>query len=456
MENLFLNELIKAVNGEFLIGNPRETVEHISIDTRTLQKGDYYFAIKGNRFDGHKFVKNAVEKGAKGIIISEKEVDFGNPFPTVPSVIRVEDTTKALGDLALYYRKKWNIPLVAITGSNGKTTAKQMLFSILSKKGKTLCNQGNFNNQIGLPLTLFELSKEHQFAIVEMGTSLPGEIARLSEIAMPAIGVITNIGYTHLENFKDKEGVFEEKKTLFNNLKTDGCAVINIDDEYLKRLISNDKYAKITFSINSESDIKADNIDLRNKGVSFDLHISSKTIRVHLPVYGIFNVYNAMAASCAAFKLGIDIDLIRDGLQSYSQPKMRMEIIELKIGATVVNDAYNSNPSSVRESITSMIQAFPNKEKLVVLGDMLELGQDSEKFHSELGDFIDSQFLNKIYLYGPQMKNTFTSIRNSSALYFKTKEELLAELQKYLNKDSVVLFKASRGMALEEVINKLI
>lgn len=456
MEKLSIGELIKAIGGEFLIGDPYLTVQNISIDSRTLSRGDFYFAIKGKKLDGHTFIKQAIEKGAGGIVISEGDFEFGNAFPQFPAVIRVPDTTRALGDLGAYYRKKWNIPVVAITGSNGKTTTKQMLFSILSKKGETLCNRGNLNNLFGLPLTLFDISSSHKYVVVEMGTSLPGEISRLSEIASPDIGIITNIGYSHLQDLKNREGVFAEKKTLFDKLQKEGCAIINLDDEYLKNLVNEGAYEKISFGIKGKADIFGEKIEEASNGLYFDMNMFSKRTSVKLPVVGSFNVLNALAAAGAAWKLGIDIKSIKEGLESFTPPGMRMQPAKLSSGAILINDAYNSNPSSVREAITALVSNFPGTEKSVVLGDMLELGEGAGRFHSELGEFLDTQSFRKIYLFGPLMREAFVSIKHAPAVYLRSKSELLGELKKDLGGNSVTLFKASRGMALEDIFNSIV
>lgn len=454
MEKVFIGELLASTGGKLLKGRPDDAIGRISIDTRTIKKGDYYLAIIGKKYDGHSFIKDAVEKGASGVIFQEERFIAGKEKSDL-ALIKVQDTTRALGDFAAFYRKKWKIPVVAISGSNGKTTTREMLYSILSKKGKTLSSRGNFNNLIGLPLTLLEITNKDKYAVVELGISVPGELDRLSKIASPDIGIITNIGYTHLEELKNREGVFLEKKKLFDNLNKNGCAVINCDDDFLKTLADTKSYEKITFGLDKSCNVFGDNIKLLADSLSFDLNLFESKVSVKLPVFGAFNVYNAMAASCAAWKLGVSAAGIKDGLEKFSPPEMRMEQIRLASGTILVNDAYNSNPSSVREAVKALSESFAGKEKIVVLGDMLELGERSDEFHSALGEFLDSQGIDKIFLFGAKMKKAFDSVRHSFSKHFGTKEELLSELRKEMAPESVVFFKASRGMALEEVINKL-
>lgn len=455
MENLSLYELVDAVKGEFLLGDPHFPVSSVSIDTRTLSKHDFYFAIKGKNYDGHEFLKPAIEKGVKGLVVSRTDVDFGKPFPYIPAIVKVNDTVKALGDLASYYRKRFNTNVVGITGSNGKTTVKEMLSSILEKKGPTLKNAGNFNNQLGLPLTLLKITSQHSYAVIEMGTSFFGEIKRLGEITSPKVGIITNIGLAHLENFKDLDGVLTEKRALFDSLSSDGWAVVNKDDQYLSAIDTSLKSNIITFSIDKGTNVHAKNLKLWPGNPKFDLHIYGKSINVELPVLGKFNVYNALAAAAGAAALGVEIELIKEGLEQYTPPSMRMNIKNMLSGITVINDAYNSNPSSMRESINSVIQSFPDRNKVIVLGDMLELGQKAKMEHNVLGEFLSTQPLSQILLYGPLMENTFLSVDSKNAKYFKDKEDLVEELKKYTASNSVIFFKGSRGMKLEEIINKV-
>ncbi len=298
MEKFFLHDIINSTKGEFLSGDPHAPVNNISIDTRTLAKGDYFLALQGKNYDGNNFVKQAIDKKAGGLIMSLKVIDLDKSipaFPTFPSIVKVSDTLKALGDIAAAYRRKWKIPVVAITGSNGKTTTKEMLFSILSLAGETLCNKGNFNNQVGVPLTLLNLASKHSYAVIELGTSWPGEIARLSEITAPDIGIVTNIGATHLENFKNTDGVFQEKRVLIENLPANGTAIVNIDDPYFAGYETNREC--ITYGFTEKAMLRAVNVRLWPDLPSFEADIAGKHVHVRLPVYGKFNIYNALAAS---------------------------------------------------------------------------------------------------------------------------------------------------------------
>jgi UDP-N-acetylmuramoyl-tripeptide--D-alanyl-D-alanine ligase len=456
MENLFLNELIESTRGEFLLGSPHAVVKNISTDSRTVRKGDFFFAIKGKNYDGHDFLRDAVNRQAAGLVVSKKELDLGSAVPDFPSVVKVADTTRALGDLAGYYRRKFNLKVIGITGSNGKTTTKLMLSSILNLSAPCLSNTKNFNNQLGVPLTLMGLSGEHRFAVIEMGTSYPGEIARLCEIAGPDAGILTNIGYSHLENFKDPRGVYKEKIKLLESLPAEGFGVVNFDDDFLREVSRDYKSNIISFGIDSKADIVAEDVKLWPDLPSFTLRLGGDLINVRLPVNGKFNIYNALAAAACAWKLGIGSVLIKKGLEKFKPEKMRMETIKLVSGAVIVNDSYNANPSSMRAAITAFVQAFPDKEKIVVLGDMLELGETSEQEHASLGGFLALQPLHRIFLYGPLMAKAGEKLESAQFSYFEDKDELAEQLRSALSQDSVAFVKGSRGMKLEEVVEKIV
>lgn len=451
-----MSELIEATKGEFILGSPHTVVTNISTDSRTARKGDFFFAIVGKNFDGHDYLKEVIKKQAAGLVVSKKDLDLGQDLGGFPSVVIVEDTTKALGDLAGYYRRKFNLKVIGITGSNGKTTTKQILSSILNQVAPCLSSEKNFNNQLGVPFTLFGLTGKHRFAVVEMGTSFPGEITRLSDIGAPDLGIVTNIGFSHLENFKDLNGVYQEKIQLLRALPADGFGIVNADDTYLKNVSKDLKDGKITtFGIDSKADVTASEIKLWPDLPSFTLTAQGKSFPVQLPVYGRFNIYNALAAAATALKLNVNLDTIKKGIETFKPVGMRMETFDLMSGAVIVNDAYNANPSSMRESILSFIQTFPDKERIVVLGDMLELGDVSEAEHTRLGEFLESLPLSRIFLYGPRIKAAAEKLGDSAIDYFDDKDELATSLKGVISQDTVILFKASRGMKLEEVIEKV-
>ncbi|MCL2335306.1 MAG: UDP-N-acetylmuramoyl-tripeptide--D-alanyl-D-alanine ligase [Endomicrobia bacterium] len=457
MESFYVKDLIKAVNGKFLLGDPNLQVKSVSIDSRTVKKGQFFFAIKGKNFDGHDFIKDAVEREVSGIVYSEDDADFANPFPKFPSIVKVSDTEEALGNLAKAYRRRFDdVKVVGITGSNGKTTTKEMLTSILKRKGKTINNKGNFNNRIGLPMSVLDMRSEHKYAVFEMGTSLHGEIKILSDILRPDVGIITNIGFSHLETFNSPEGVFKEKRALLDNVADDGFIVVNNDDDFLKR-ISHQHYSKkmITFALYGGADIYAKNISLWADKPSFELHTANGSVNIEMPVKGRFNVMNALAAAAAAFGLGLGLEEIKYGIENFTPPAMRMETAVLASGAILINDAYNANPSSVRESVQAVCESYGDGEINLVLGDMLELGEKASDYHFSLGEFLNSQRVKSIYLIGDMSLYTKEGLTKKTAYHAKDEDVLFKMLQRApVNNKSVFLFKASRGMHLEEIYSK--
>ena len=261
MENFYLMDLTNAVDGAFIIGNPHLPIRDIGIDTRTIKEGSLFFAIKGKSLDGHNYIRDAIEKKVSAIVYSRDDIDFENMFPTIPSLVKVKDTSLALEKLAKAYRKRFNLlNSIAITGSNGKTTTKEMLASILRQKGKTLSNKGNFNNRIGVPLTVFNLTIDTEYATFEIGTSEFGEIKVLTDITAPHCGIITNIGNSHLEFFKTPENVLREKRTLIDGIDDDGFIALNNDNPYLKSIIPQVTKKVITFGLYNGADVYAKNI----------------------------------------------------------------------------------------------------------------------------------------------------------------------------------------------------
>ncbi|MCL2145021.1 MAG: UDP-N-acetylmuramoyl-tripeptide--D-alanyl-D-alanine ligase [Endomicrobia bacterium] len=456
MESFYLKDLVKAVNGKFLLGDPNLLVKSVSIDSRTVRKGQFYFALKGQTFDGHDFIKECIEREAGGIIYSRDDIYLANPFPHFPSIVKVKDALVALGDLAKAYRKRCEkVKIIGITGSNGKTTTKEILASILKRKGKTVWNKGSFNNRVGLPLSVLNLQMDTEYAIFEMGTSLYGEIKILSDIIAPDVGIITNIGCSHLETFGSPEGVFKEKRALLNGVSSDGFVVLNADDEILKN-VSQKIYSRvIKFGLYGGADVYARNITLWSEKPKFELYIDGKVIEVMISVKGKFNIVNALAAAAAASGLGCSMEEIKAGIESFTPPAMRMETFTADSGIILINDAYNANPSSVKESVQGVCESYPDSDINLVLGDMLELGDDSPRYHKELGKFINElQRIQNVYLLGELSKNTKEAVNKKPVYRAENGEELLEFLKKANNTPKTVyLFKGSRGMKLEDIYN---
>jgi UDP-N-acetylmuramoyl-tripeptide--D-alanyl-D-alanine ligase len=457
MEIFQIRDLVQAIDGEFITGDPNFLVKGVSIDSRTIHKGEAYFAIKGERYDGHDFIKEAVNKAASVVVYSNKNLKPFTHFSKFPAMVKTENTIVALGKFAKYYRRKFkNISVVGITGSNGKTTTKEILFSILNNKGKTLSNKGNFNNKIGLPLSIFNLTSQYQYAIFEIGTSLYGEIEILSGILMPDVAIITNIGFSHLETLISPKGVFKEKKVLFEKVKENGCLIINNDDKFLRTIIDVDRCKIITFGLDCQADVTAENIKLLPDQTVFNIYFNKESLEIFMPVRAKFNVYNALSAAACALGLGLSLRDIKTGIESFSHPKMRMETVYVKNGGVLINDAYNANPSSMRNSIDAVLQSYPCKKVNLVLADMLELGNKSDEYHFELGKFIGDKKINSVNLFGDVIFNTKIGLGDKkNVFYSKSSDELLNNLKNIdIDENSVFLFKGSRGMKLEEIFTK--
>ncbi|MDR0822350.1 MAG: UDP-N-acetylmuramoyl-tripeptide--D-alanyl-D-alanine ligase [Endomicrobium sp.] len=458
MEGFYIKDLVKSTGGRLISGNPNLPITNISIDSRTIKKGDFFFAIKGENFDGHSFIPQIIELGAAGIVVSNP-VNISKDI----AVIEVADTISALGEAAKAYRDSFkSLKVAAITGSNAKTTTKEILFSILNRKAKTLANKGNFNNRIGLPLSIFELNSSYKYAVLEIGSSIFGEIDILANILSPNAATITNIGYSHLETFETPEGVFKEKKNIFKYLAKDGFIALNIDDEYLKTIAQrrhcgldpqSPTIKLIDFSMRNKASVYADNIIISKDGIAFILYIGADSIQINSTQKGETFIKNALCAGAIASGFGFSIYDIKAGIENFTPPKMRMEITTLKNGAIIINDAYNANPSSMREAIKTICDTYTGKDIILILGDMLELGADSPKYHKELGEFISKQKIKAAYLAGKDMSNAAESLKGQNAFYAPTAQDLSEDLKNLsITSNTVILVKGSRGIKMETTI----
>lgn len=458
MERLTIREIIRAVRGKLICGSQQGEISGVSIDSRTIKKGEIFFALKGERFDGHDFLQEAIDKGAKAAVISKKK-----KITTKIAIINVTHTLTALQELAKFYRQKFNPVIVGITGSNGKTTTKDMLKALLLSKYRVVATSDNYNNVVGLPLTLFEISPDTEFLVLEMGTNHAGEIKRLAEISLPQMGVITNIGTTHLQFFRCISNVLSAKMELVQLLPRRGKIVLNIDDSHLRSQFKKIKREIITFGVNPQADVRASNVIVNSPGekerLSFTVHAGRDRKEFDLYCLGRYNIYNALAAISVAKQFGVSLSLMAAVLGKFKFPKLRME--KLKYGeVTIVNDAYNANPTSVKAVLSEFISSFPSQRKIVILGDMLELGRMSRKFHQEIGKIVatspiyslitigeDAQFIAQAAgKWGMERNNIFS---------FKDKKVASRKLKELLKPKDAVLIKGSRKIGLEEVIKFL-
>lgn len=451
--------VLDGVRGRLLSGSENESFRGVSIDSRTLDSRSVFICIQGDRFDGHDFLKEAYHKGPAGIVLSDPgriPADWKNGEKPGPFVVQVEDTLKALQDLARHHRNRMSAKVIAVTGTNGKSTTKEMIAALAQTRFSAHKNRGNFNNHIGVPLTLFDLEPEHEVAILEMGMSGPGEIRRLAEIARPDVGVITNISTAHLERLKTVRDVQAAKGELFEALGPEQTAVVNADDPLILELAQTLRAKKITFGINNPADIKADSIQ-KTDGGGFDIQVSlfDKQLSLRLPMLGRFNVYNALAAVAASHSLGVPAENMAQGLSNVSRLEQRGRVSQAS-GMILINDAYNANPQSMKAAL-EMLAEYPTEGKrFAVLGEMLELGNVSESAHIQLGEQVAQQSIDGLVAvgtYAPQMVEAAMGAGMDPALAVaaESHEEAVECLNRFAKKGDCFLFKGSRGARMETV-----
>jgi UDP-N-acetylmuramoyl-tripeptide--D-alanyl-D-alanine ligase len=449
MIRMDMREVAEITGGHLMQNGASVEFQGISTDSRTLQPGDLFIPLRGDNYDGHDYLTLAIQRGAAGCL--SEEMIGGLLVP----VVKVADTLKALGDLAAAVRRKFAGPVVGITGTSGKTTCKEMLSAILEHSGPGLKSAGNFNNLIGVPLTLFELKVEHRWAVVEMGMSARGEIARLAEIATPNIGLITNVGAGHMENFEEISGVARAKGELFINLPADGVALINADDPEVCLLPVANGVRKVLFGTSIDAAIRADKIMAQNGSVGFDLMIDGAVQRVVLPLPGRHNVSNALGAAAAATVLGIRLQEIATGLEAFNPCPGRMELLELPGDIVVLEDSYNANPLSVHAALDALHDLGSPGRRIAVLADMLELGPTAPELHYQIG-IIAAERTDWLFSYGALAEEivrgaTDAGLPADKVFVADSHDELAAQLLEMLQSGDRVLIKGSRGMRMEKI-----
>jgi len=428
-----------------LVGEDR-VFDCISTDSRSLPAGALFVALRGERFDGHEFASAAAARGAGGLLV-ERPLPIG-----LPQVV-VSDTLRALTACARAHRRRFRNPVVAVTGSNGKTTTKEMIGAMLSRKGPCLITKGNLNNHIGVPLTLLDLRQEHRHAVIEMGANHGGEIAHLASIAEPDIGLVTNAGAAHLEGFDSLDGVAAGKGELFAGLRSDGVAIINADDRYASSWRSAAAGRRLlTFGVEQPADFTAHHIvtSIESNGPrqQFDLVSPVGTEPVRLELAGLHNLRNALGAAAAAHAAGADLSDIATGLAAVRPVKGRLEFRRAINGALLVDDSYNANPASVRAGLDTFRTV--TGARWLVLGDMMELGSAADQLHAEIGRYAKEAGIERLLAFGPKSRFAVDAFGPGGA-WFEDMEDLIAEARRSLVPDVVVLVKGSRANRLERV-----
>ena len=422
--------------------------QFVSIDTRTLQPGDLYVALIGNRLDGHEYVKQAIDKGACAVLIS-KEMDIDTPY------LQVADTTQALGRLALYNRQKFNRDVVAITGSSGKTTVKGMMATLLRQQNEVLVTRGNLNNHIGAPLTLLRLNHTYDYAVVELGASAEGEIAYSSQLVKPTVSILTNAGSAHLEGFGSLETIVRTKGEIIDALAQDGIAVLNADSPHFETWNTRaGKRRVISFGENEKATVRASEIQINETGCcDFNLHIDDEVAQVHLKVMGQLNVFNALASAAACHGLQMSLANIVAGLQAFEGVEGRLIEKPGLNGSVVIDDSYNANPASVRAAMD--VLSSRKGHSIFVLGDMAELGVETQLAHAEMGAYAREAKINEFFALGEFSRKAADAF-GENAHWFASHDNLVRFLKQKLSKDVTVLVKGSRSAHMDRVVNEII
>ena len=453
-----IKDILRVTNGELVIGKEELECNEFSKDTRTIKEGDIYIGIKGEKFDGSKFWKQALDNGAEAVIIenieiSKKEMEkYSNK-----TIIKVENTLKALYEIAKYKRSLYNIPVIAITGSVGKTSTKDIIANVVNMKYKTLKTEGNNNNNIGLPLTILKL-KEHEALVVEMGMNHFGEISLLTNIAKPTLAVITNIGTSHIGNLGSRENILKAKLEILEGMKIPKI-IINNDNDLLHGWYQENKrkFEIHTFGLENESEIEAKDIKMEEESSDFTAIADFEKIKIHVPVGGTHFVYNALCAMTVGKVLGISYEQIKQGIASFELTQKRMDMKKLDNGALIINDAYNASFESMKVSL-EFLAKHTGKRKIAVLGDMFELGEYTEELHRKVGKEVVKNKIDILICAGENSKYIIDEVKKQSNIktyFMNNNEEIVEKLNQELKKGDVVLVKASNGMKFFEICQKV-
>lgn len=485
MEPISIREIVTAVNGKLISGDAEQIVTHISTNSKEIEEGTLFVPIIGERFDAHDFIESALKEGAVATFTSKNLDNMDKDQKK--AYILVDDTLKALQLLGAYYRNQFHIPVIGITGSVGKTTTKEMIAAALETKYKVLKTAGNMNSQIGLPLTMFRINKEHEVAVIEMGMSEVGEMERLSRIARPNIAVMTNIGVSHIGQLKTQENIRKEKLNIINEFNKEGILYLNDNDRLLDEIYNetqkkerNDKektqfFGKIsvdeptkvkleeasviTFGTTEHSAYKAENIQTVDGETHFTLQYEGGAEKIVLRVLGVHNVYNALVALAIADQLKIEPKVAKQGLKEYMPIAMRGQIHE-KNGMKIIDDTYNASPDSMKGGINVLLELGAVERRIAVLADVLELGELSHQCHYEVGEYISDKKIDYVVTIGNEAKAIKEAIDNREskvkAVSFENNIEAIEFLKDNLRSKDAILIKGSRGMKTDEIVKALL
>jgi UDP-N-acetylmuramoyl-tripeptide--D-alanyl-D-alanine ligase len=457
MIEISTKDIAQATSGECIEGSQDAPVIGVSTDTRTLHRGMLFIALEGERFDGHDFLNEAIEAGCSALMVSK---ETGSAMALAAnrgvSVIRVPDTQIALQDLAAYYLSRFSLIKIGVTGSTGKTTTKEMLYWILSERYRTVRNAGNFNNLIGVPLSAFQIGKDTEVAIFEMGMDRLGEIHRLAEIVRPNVGIITNIGLSHIQHLGSQENIRNAKMEIADFFSVGDTLIINSDNEMLKSGTYTGDYSLITVGRLDNSMIQIlESEDLGEEGIRFTLAGKGEKEVFYLTTPGLHNAANAALAVALAMELGMTMKEAARGLAKLAYTDKRLHIV-VSQGIKIIDDTYNASPDSMRAAIDVLI-SVQGKRKIAILGDMFELGSQEEEYHYQVGEYASMAGVDVIISVGKNAKQIDLGARAGGAksIHFDTKDLLIGVLAQWIRPGDVVLVKGSRGMAMDEIVKQL-
>lgn len=453
METIRIKEIRDILNGEFINSTKNYYIKDISIDSRTVTRDSLFIPIIGDNHDGHEFLQTAKENGCRNFLIDKNHMFEDQEV----NIIKVDDTTASLGLLAKYYKEMFKLLAVGVTGSVGKTSTRDIIYSVVSKKYKTLKNEGNLNNQIGVPKTLFNLDKSYKAMIIEMGMSQKGEIRYLTDIVNPNIAVISNIGLSHIENFENQEGIFNAKMEIASNFGKDNILIVNGDDPYLKKVKpKRHDYRVYTYGFSKSNDIYCTNYVIEKDHIDFTCIINYNEEYFRIPSIAKHNIYNAMAAILVGINLNIGLPQIKEGLQEFTLTKGRQTIIN-KNYLTIIDDSYNASLDSVKSAI-DVLNSFKTR-KVAILGDILETGSYNEEIHRKIGEYLPKK-IDFLVAVGPSSKLIIDEaikcgFDKNNIIYFEDYKKAILDITKILQKQDTVLIKASHGIKLFELVEYL-
>lgn len=457
MKAIKIRELAGAIAGSCISGNQEVGITGVSIDSRTAASGMVFFALKGERFDGHDFLEQAIEAGCCALVISKALKSVltlaGNKGV---AVIKVKDTLDALQDFAAYYLSLFPINKIGVTGSTGKTTTKEMLYRILSEKYITVRNEGNFNNNIGLPLSVFQIDDTTETAVFEMGMDRPGEIHRLAEILRPQIGIITNVGLSHIQNLGSRENILKAKMEIADFFGEKDVLIINLDNDMLSKVSYDNSYRILSVGSSDKASFHISQIvGSGEEGIRFTLTTEGDTQEFHLGIPGMHNGTNAALAVAAARCLGVSFKEAAKGLAKLSDTDKRMHIIETR-GIKIIDDTYNASPDSMKAAIDVLVDMHGGR-KIAILGDMFELGEEEVAYHFQIGEYTSHAGIDMVISVGKNAKYISEGARKegAKAIHFEAKDLLKGVLDQWIRQGDVILVKGSRGMAMEEIVQLL-